>query len=411
MTAHQQSVMKRVLFCPLTLSSKRFLVFLLCVSLIYLGLYNYDISLPDKYTGFAVGDWLINYAGGFVRRGLSGSLLIPLAHMFGIRPEISVMLVKIFLYSVIYIGMALFIMRCQSLRVVDAFIIFSPAYLLFPILGTVGGGRKEILLLAWVTYQLLQAQRGRKLPSDALISVLFFLLTFLHEGIVFFLPLAYIVVHRIYDVAVNANKAIITLAPSLFYVILLLLLPHTSDEAMIRAIAQAIDPVNYTQWINGAILELTHSFRHGVDWVKGGITSWTFFSIAIAVVLFAFPFLTLDKSEYFFRLLPQDKWMLIAAFMLQLPIFLIAVDWGRWLYIDASLLSMYYLSTHTTSAPNIVMILKDNAIKFSQLAILILCLTLHITSWQLKSCCTIGAIAGITPIILHKALIHQETQK
>ena len=32
---------------------------------------------------WALGEWVISYADGFVRRGLSGEILLPFAHLFG----------------------------------------------------------------------------------------------------------------------------------------------------------------------------------------------------------------------------------------------------------------------------------------------------------------------------------------
>ena len=40
------------------------------------------------HEGFNVGDWLINYEGGFVRRGLIGEILYVLAKGTGISPVI-----------------------------------------------------------------------------------------------------------------------------------------------------------------------------------------------------------------------------------------------------------------------------------------------------------------------------------
>ena len=56
---------------PVRVLARTYLLFIGLVTLAF-GMLNVRI-----HSEFAMGDWLINYSGGFVRRGLFGQLLIP----------------------------------------------------------------------------------------------------------------------------------------------------------------------------------------------------------------------------------------------------------------------------------------------------------------------------------------------
>ena len=66
------------------------------IILIVLGipLNLYKNSSYDNY--WTVGEWLISYAGGFVRRGLPGELIHIISENFGISPIFLVWLMCIF---------------------------------------------------------------------------------------------------------------------------------------------------------------------------------------------------------------------------------------------------------------------------------------------------------------------------
>lgn len=54
-------------------------------------------SYPWGYEGWAISDWLINYEGGFVRRGLVGQMLFE---MYQVKPyDVKLVIVLIYLLS------------------------------------------------------------------------------------------------------------------------------------------------------------------------------------------------------------------------------------------------------------------------------------------------------------------------
>ena len=48
--------------------------------------------------GYIIGDWLINYDAGFVRRGLCGSLILVLSDLIRVKPNFVVMFIEVALH-------------------------------------------------------------------------------------------------------------------------------------------------------------------------------------------------------------------------------------------------------------------------------------------------------------------------
>ena len=94
-----------------------------------------------------VGDWLINYQGGFVRRGLIGQLVYFLSVVTHITPKIYVLILHWFFYFVYFFSVGVLVLRSNSV-LKYYLIVFSPFLMTFQILDYQGGFRKEIIFFA-----------------------------------------------------------------------------------------------------------------------------------------------------------------------------------------------------------------------------------------------------------------------
>lgn len=72
---------------------------LLFAVILFMALHS--VIYPFDYVRYEVSDWLINYQGGFVRRGLIGELLLQLEHIRPYNVRHAILGIEIiFLYSV-----------------------------------------------------------------------------------------------------------------------------------------------------------------------------------------------------------------------------------------------------------------------------------------------------------------------
>ena len=119
--------------------------------LIFVSTVSGSIVLFLEQHGWAIGDWLINYQGGMVRRGLMGELIYQFAQYTHANLGIVVVIIQSFFYAVfLYFSYALLKQRRVLLPYI--FLIFSPFIFMFQIHSMSGGYRKEIIYFAILAF-------------------------------------------------------------------------------------------------------------------------------------------------------------------------------------------------------------------------------------------------------------------
>ena len=66
---------------------------------IFLNYVYFSFRLTLRQNSWITGDWLINYADGIIRRGLSGEILIFLSNIF----SLNVLYIVIFIQSILFL--------------------------------------------------------------------------------------------------------------------------------------------------------------------------------------------------------------------------------------------------------------------------------------------------------------------
>ena len=110
---------------------------ILCLICFFLRKTLLEIYLASYDDKWGVGDWLINYEGGFVRRGLPGQIIYNLSNLFNISP---ITLVQLF--SIISVIGFIFVFRYFVFRFIPLTFILSPFLLNLPHVV-----RKDFLML------------------------------------------------------------------------------------------------------------------------------------------------------------------------------------------------------------------------------------------------------------------------
>jgi len=180
--------------------------FIIFISYIF-TIKNYEIS----FTEYAFIENLINYEGGFVRRGFLGSVIYYLNLITDFDPKKLFSLIYLILYLILFI---LFYKITNNLWIYNAplyiFIILSPTTLLFPIFDFKALFRKEVFFYIIYFYHVLIAQRtlyGSLSIENYKKQNLYFVIPFLfinmliHELQFFLIPF-----HILINFAVLKNK-------------------------------------------------------------------------------------------------------------------------------------------------------------------------------------------------------------
>lgn len=302
------------------------------------------------------GDWLINYSAGFVRRGLGGSLILSQDLL---SPPVMLCVIHFFLYGifVVLIG-ALFWRHSNDLLLLT--LLFSPLGLLFFVYSHYGIGRKEIVLL---NIMLLQVNFLRSPATDRIaveiyaagLAMCTVITILLHEGLLFycmFLNVAFIA----YVTRRTTFKYALMLAAGIFCAQLIAfvicsLYKGTPEQARLICAALggylptgAFRPIQCEEigsiaWLG---LDANTAAQHLIDSV--GMGYLTTYGVSLVMGIAGFSLL---GWHYRFsqggNVRTISILLAVGALIATVPIFILSIDWGRWMGLAYLLLLFLWL--------------------------------------------------------------------
>ena len=95
-----------------------------------------------------VSEWLINYEGGFTKRGLTGQIAIYLTEFFNYSLRQSILLFQVLSIGVYYLLLINFFKSLRFNKII-LLSIFTPVFLLYPVAEIEVLGRKEIIIFSF----------------------------------------------------------------------------------------------------------------------------------------------------------------------------------------------------------------------------------------------------------------------
>ena len=307
---------------------------------------KYDVSNDST-----ISEWLINYEGGFTKRGLIGQLSIYLSNFFIIKLREGIFILQTLLVGVYFILIYQFL-KNVSYNKVFIFAIFTPIFILYPVAEIEVLARKEIFIFIYfLIYTFIPIEKkGYKffyklclLPVSILIwePVIFFILFFL------FLDL---IENKIKKVDRLFFLQIASYIPSIILALYIALNP-ISDESHKLMTITLMESFNENCYMSCQLLKTKSSiyqqFQGNFD--KYSLEIFLRYILIIIIgfgPLFILLFNSKIKNKVFF--LSKFKNLLIPYLLLLSPIiilFAMGYDWGRWVNISYvfSIISFVYI--------------------------------------------------------------------
>lgn len=128
---------------------KYYLIFIFIFSVIFL---SQKFLYPTDWT---TSEWMINYQGGFVRRGLIGEILFNLHKISNIPIRYLVFYLEIFVL-IVFLFLIFKFLQNISLNKLLIFLFFCPIFLIYPVAENEVIARKEYILLSiYIIYLML----------------------------------------------------------------------------------------------------------------------------------------------------------------------------------------------------------------------------------------------------------------
>ena len=324
---------------------KNFFIGLLILAFIFQILKFY--TFYEEYSDWQYADWLINYQGGFIRRGLIGELLLQIHHFLSINLDILVFCFVVFLYSILLILLIKSVKYLETSKI-DTLIFLSPGFFLYPIMNSEVIGRKEILLFVILgSFVFLEKYlKDKYLLLITLISILVISLT--HTGLLFY---SQYLVFLYFVISLSRNKKIsfseILIIAIYLLVLFLFLSSSESSKLQVLEICNSIKDFVKNDCVNrGQFFWLYRPMTEYFD-VKLTLDLESNFFIYSLSLFLVFVFISIKlyfskfKSENNFLDVLNPFVIFLILFVFTIPIYVVGIDWGR--YISMSFFSTYFI--------------------------------------------------------------------
>jgi len=294
-----------------------------------------NVQFVLRYDSWVMGEWLINYTAGFIRRGLLGEIFLTVDPFLNIHITSLVIVTKAILY--IFIGVCFLWISGgfdKKLGVAELVLILAPWALMFDLIDIRGSGRKEtILIAAFLIFLFIQRFAEKQEKEYSRWAVFWYLvfifpiLVLIHEGFFFFLPFFGLIIF-LEDRTSLAYKLRILAIPflSALFFFLWFYFQNPLDARQANQICLSLTERMIDEDICiGAVDALKYSLPE--------IPVLNYFKYYLpSLLLVTIPLLVfgLNTSGLGIKKITLAVFLPLAAI---LPLFWVSFDWGRWIHV------------------------------------------------------------------------------
>ncbi len=368
------------------IKTNRFIDLLIIISTFVIVL-NFAYFVIEK-SPVQYSDWLINYQGGFVRRGLPGEIFYQLNKFTNIPLDlvvfISVSLLYIF-FAINFIKLA----RKIKFNFINLLVFFSPLSFLYPLMEQKISGRKDIIFIFSIIFLATYLEKIKFKNQKYLIILLILISTFSHTGFFVYIPIFFLI-FIILNYRISFKRIFIELTIISFFSIFFffLIFFNTSiDQNSINEICKSIKEYLPSCGKSDYIETLNWSLKYEIElvtkiWNKENYVR--FYTIAFLIanlpLMLVFYNSKLNK-KYLFDLNPIFIFIVISLFTF--PIYFIGADYGRYMHLAyLSLLICYFKAISTK-----FLIVEKKNFYNTRKSFIFLIIFLYGFTWTIPHCC------------------------
>ena len=324
-----------------------FIAFTVFYAIFYLY-FKHDVGNDSS-----ISEWLINYQGGFTRRGLGGEITTSVANFFSIPLRKSIFFIQSILH-ISYLFLIFTYIKNLKLNIFQIFALFTPLFLLYPVAELEALGRKEMLLFLFFIITLFFCQK--KYPTkfiNSYVFVFFPILCLIWEQVILFAPFIFVVLIIKNDLK-TFKKVIINLfiifIPSSLVIIMIFLFPLSDEghKVMCDFLQNEFGEICYMS----ANLLIKNTVYFDTLHIHNGANFFPHYFRYIMIFLIGFMPLHILLSQNDFvkknNFITKNFKLNILFFTLYSPViilFIFGYDWGRWMHIlySFSILLYFYM--------------------------------------------------------------------
>ena len=329
--------------------------------ILYLFAVFFFFQKYNNYVEWTISEWLINYQGGFTRRGLIGEIVFQISKLSSLTIRETILTFQITTYLVYFYLLYKFLKDTNS-NILFIFAIFSPLFVIYPIAEVEVLGRKEIFI--YVSFLLVVNIFSIKNIQNRhyfYFSIILMISCLIWEGFVIYI--SYFIFILILKNNLVLNKIILTKLPisliplsiSFYFVFF-----HRLDENGLKMMCQSINECY------GAISYLNRSLYSNISEVTSKFQISFLIRYILVLIIGFFPlFLLIKNSKLNYKQKFKNDYFYLIFFIIiftpSLIFYYIAQDWGRWVSISYTL----SLLTYVYSLKNNFIVINFDRINYS----------------------------------------------
>ena len=287
-----------------------------------------------------VSEWLINYEGGFTRRGFIGQGTILLSRFFDSELRWTIFLSQSF-FCTSYFLLLWYLIKDLKINRIILLSIFTPIFILYPIAEIEVLARKEIIVFTFFLIYLLTPS-NHKFKNFFLFLFSFFSVL-VWEPIIFFFPLIFlylIIENKIHKFDLNFAKLILFITPGILLSLYMATNPLSSNEWKVMATVLK-NEFGESCYMSCGLLNSKSTILQQFQGNVGKYSFEAIFRYLLIVLIGFYPIslllkncTTKSKKLFFFRNFQNLLTPFCIAISPVILLFAMGYDWGRWVNIS-----------------------------------------------------------------------------
>jgi hypothetical protein len=329
--------------------------------ILYLFAVFFFFQKYNNYVEWTISEWLINYQGGFTRRGLIGEIVFQISKLSSLTIRETILTFQITTY-LLYFYLLYKFLKDTNNNILFIFAIFSPLFVIYPIAEVEVLGRKEIFI--YVSFLLVVNIFSIKNIQNKhyfYFSIILMISCLIWEGFVIYISYFIFILILKNNLVLNKSfltKLTISLIPlsiSFYFVFF-----HRLDENGLKMMCQSINECY------GAISYLNRSLSSNISEVTSKFQISFLIRYILVLIIGFFPlFLLIKNSKLNYKQKFKNDYFYLIFFIIiftpSLIFYYIAQDWGRWVSISYTL----SLLTYVYSLKNNFIVINFDRINYS----------------------------------------------
>ena len=329
--------------------------------ILYLFAVFFFFQKYNNYVEWTISEWLINYQGGFTRRGLIGEIVFQISKLSSLTIRETILTFQITTY-LLYFYLLYKFLKDTNNNILFIFAIFSPLFVIYPIAEVEVLGRKEIFI--YVSFLLVVNIFSIKNIQNRhyfYFSIILMISCLIWEGFVIYISYFIFILILKNNLVLNKSfltKLTISLIPLSisFYFVFFYRLDENGLKMMCQSINECYGAISYlNRSLSSNISEVTSKFQ----------ISFLIRYILVLIIGFFPLFLLIKNSKLNYKQkFKKDYFYLIFFIIIFTPsliFYYIAQDWGRWVSISYTL----SLLTYVYSLKNNFIVINFDRINYS----------------------------------------------